>query len=346
MDILLVLKGLDHILVMGDMGQHPQLDLGVIRVHQHPALLGQEKFPQLPAQLGADRDILQIGLGGADAAGSRLRLVKIRMNPSIRADDLEHPLAVGGFQLGQCAVMEHQLYRRMVVAKLFQDFRVGGIAGFCLFPRGQPQLDEQGIPKLLGRIDIELVANFLINLLLQGLDFRFQTLSVHPDAFAIHQKADILHAGQHLSQRNLHLLQQLLLAVGQQAGRLPIFYPWQHRRLPGGFVFQLRGGGSRLLLKPLQGIVRGVGIQQIGRQHSVIADPGLPAHPIQPCEQRLGIVYAQAHTFQAAKPHNRFPRALRHQMDGIAFQKGALSNLTFFAIGKGEADLRLFFGGF
>ena len=46
--------------------RQPQLDLGVVRVHQHIALLRHEQAANLAAQLGAGGDVLQIRLRGAE----------------------------------------------------------------------------------------------------------------------------------------------------------------------------------------------------------------------------------------------------------------------------------------
>ena len=49
MDILLFLKRPDHIGVPGNMGQHPQFNLGIIRVHQYAPVLRAEKPAQFPS---------------------------------------------------------------------------------------------------------------------------------------------------------------------------------------------------------------------------------------------------------------------------------------------------------
>ncbi len=55
----------DHV-VVPDGGQDPQLDLGVVGVHQG-TLLRHEELPHLRPQSGADGDVLDVGLRGADA---------------------------------------------------------------------------------------------------------------------------------------------------------------------------------------------------------------------------------------------------------------------------------------
>ena len=60
-----------------------------------------------------------------------------------------------------------------------------------------PQLAEQGLPQLLGGVDVKLVPHLSNNGLLKLLCLGFQLLAVGPDAVLVHVKADVLHLGQH-----------------------------------------------------------------------------------------------------------------------------------------------------
>ena len=99
MDILPAAERVLHVLVAGDMGQDAQLDLAVIGVHQHAARLCNKVGPQLAAQLGADGDVLQVGVIGGEAAGAGLGLVEPGVNAAILADDFQQTLHIGGVQL-------------------------------------------------------------------------------------------------------------------------------------------------------------------------------------------------------------------------------------------------------
>ena len=63
-------------LVAGDVGEDAQLDLAVIGIHQHTAGLCDEVGPQLAAQLGADGDVLQVGVVGGETPGAGFGLVE------------------------------------------------------------------------------------------------------------------------------------------------------------------------------------------------------------------------------------------------------------------------------
>ena len=93
-------EGLLHGLIIGDVGEKPQLDLGVVGVHQDIALLGDEEAANLTAHLGAGGDILQIGLGAAQAARCRDGHLKAGTDAVIGVHGFQKTLGVGGVQLG------------------------------------------------------------------------------------------------------------------------------------------------------------------------------------------------------------------------------------------------------
>ena len=69
MDVEAVLEGLAQLRDIGDVGEHAQLDLAVVGRDQLVAGIGDEGGADPPAFLGADRDVLQVGLGRREAAG-------------------------------------------------------------------------------------------------------------------------------------------------------------------------------------------------------------------------------------------------------------------------------------
>ena len=81
-------EGLLQCLVTREVSQHAQLNLAVIGVQQHAAPGGYEVFAEPAAQLGAHRNVLQIGLVGRDAPCARLCLVEGGMDASVRANYL------------------------------------------------------------------------------------------------------------------------------------------------------------------------------------------------------------------------------------------------------------------
>ena len=94
---------------VGHVRGQPKLDLAIVGAHQHMAGLGDEGVADLPADLGADRDVLQIGLGRGQPPGLRARQAVAGVDPPGLAVDLRlQRVGVGRFELGQLAPVEHQ----------------------------------------------------------------------------------------------------------------------------------------------------------------------------------------------------------------------------------------------
>ena len=61
---------------LGQVREHAELDLRVVGRDQHVAGVGDERAADLAAELGADRDVLQVRIAAAQAAGGGDRLVE------------------------------------------------------------------------------------------------------------------------------------------------------------------------------------------------------------------------------------------------------------------------------
>ena len=151
------------------MGGEAQLDLAVIGRQQHMPRLGDKGAADLAAFLGADRDVLQIGIGRGEPPG-RGRGQRIGgVDPRVVAVDLVgERVGIGRFELGQLAPFEHPAGHRMQRQQLFEDRGVGAVgAGLALAAARQVELVEQNLAQLLGRADVEVVADILVD---RGLD--------------------------------------------------------------------------------------------------------------------------------------------------------------------------------
>ena len=155
MNVHMVAEGLLHSLVVCDMRQHPQLNLAVIRVHQHTAFFRHEHFPNFRPQVGADGDVLQIRLRRGQPPGGSDQILEGGVHPPVGADFFQQAVGIGGFQLSQHPVVHDGRDDGMLVFQLFQHLRVGGIALAGLFHGGQTQLFKKHVSQLLGRIDVE-----------------------------------------------------------------------------------------------------------------------------------------------------------------------------------------------
>ena len=121
----------------------------------------------------------------------------------------------------------------MLKAQALQHIRIGGVAGFCLFAVGQPQLDKERIAELLGGVDIKFVAGLPVDLLLQLAGLLVQGKAEFLDLPAVDGKALSLHFSQYTRQRQLNGLKQLRLALGLNFSAQPFRQGRQQGRLPG-----------------------------------------------------------------------------------------------------------------
>lgn len=99
-------KRLLHGFIACNVGQNAQFDLGIVGIHQRFAGGGHKVAAQAAAQLGADGNVLQIRLSGADASRAGFGLDKGGMDASVRPQGFQQALHIGGKQLGIGAVLQ------------------------------------------------------------------------------------------------------------------------------------------------------------------------------------------------------------------------------------------------
>ena len=183
---------LDERLLVRQVREHAQLDLRVVGRDQHVARRGDERAPDLAAELGADRDVLQVRIGAAQAPGGGDRLVEAGVHaPGRGMHQLRQRVDVGALQLVQPAPVENQprqlVDERQLLEHLHRRRRRSRLAG--LLERRQLQLLEQDLAELLRRVDVELLAGQLEDarraareLALDVLRLRGQRRAVDADA--------------------------------------------------------------------------------------------------------------------------------------------------------------------
>ena len=224
MDVLPGAEALEHGLVLRHVGQEAQLDLGVVRVHQNVARGGHEHIPELGPQLGADGDILQVWLGGAEPPGRRDGVLKAGVDAAVGGDDLIQAVYIGGLELGQLAVFQNGLDDGVLAPELFQHLRVGGVAGFGLLHRGQAQLLKEDAPQLLGGVEVEgILPRQVIDGVLDLVDSGGQLVAEGVERPPVDEEAHVLHLGQNGAEGEVHGLveaghAQLLQPGGQHRG--------------------------------------------------------------------------------------------------------------------------------
>ena len=91
------------------MRQHAQLDLRVVRRDQHVSRIGDEGAPDLPAELGPDRNVLQIRVAAAQPSGRGDGLIEAGVNAAgVGVDQLRQRVDVGALQFLQRPPLENE----------------------------------------------------------------------------------------------------------------------------------------------------------------------------------------------------------------------------------------------
>lgn len=162
------------------------------------ALGGDEAGAHRPAEVGPDRDVLQVRVGAGEPPGGRRRLVEGGVDAArLRVDQVGQRVEVGVLQLGQLAPGLDLLDDRVLVADLLEHAGVGREAGFAAPFTGQPQVFEEDGADLLGRSDRELFAGHLVDVLFELVDPLAepradlgQALGVEHQPLAFHRRED------------------------------------------------------------------------------------------------------------------------------------------------------------
>ena len=201
MEIRTAAEGLLHGLVIGNVRHDTELDLAVGRIHEDPVVLRHEHLAHLTAQGRSDGDILQIGLGGGQAAGGGYRILEGGADTAIGADFLLQAVGIGALEFGEHTVVHNGLHHRVLILQLFQHLCIGGITGLGLFDRGQTQLLKEQFPQLTGGIDIEFAAVGLEDQLLAIGNALRQHFAEILQGLLIHAHTGMLHPCKHIAQR-------------------------------------------------------------------------------------------------------------------------------------------------
>ena len=109
-DVAVLLEGPAQGRIAGVVGEHPQLDLRVVGRREQPARLPRnERLADLPALLGAHRDVLEVRVARAEPAGRRDALVERGMNAAVLGmDQLGQSVEVGALELGELAMLDQE----------------------------------------------------------------------------------------------------------------------------------------------------------------------------------------------------------------------------------------------
>jgi hypothetical protein len=147
MNVQTVAEGLFQLGHVGHIGGEPQFDLTVIRRQQQIAGLGDEGAADATALLGADRDVLEVGVVRRKPSGRRdgERVGGVHP-PAVAVDFFAQCIGIGRFELAELAPFEDMTGHLVQRRELLEDRSVGAVgAGLALLATGQAEFLEQHI---------------------------------------------------------------------------------------------------------------------------------------------------------------------------------------------------------
>ena len=298
-DVLALAEGIAQRRDVGHVGGEAQLDLRVVDRDQLVPLLRHEGEADAAPLLGADRDVLQVGIARGQAAGRRQRQRVRGVDAAGRRVDLVlQRVGIGALELGQLAPVQDLLRQRMAGGErqLLQDVGAGAVGSrLALLAAGQLQLVEQHLAQLLGRAGVELGAGDVLDLALDLRDAAGEIGGERLQGPGIDLDAGNLHRGHDRNQRPLDGLVQGEQALLRQARLQKLMQAQGHVGLLGGIgqrflerhrVEGHRGlagagdvatGNRRMLEIDRRQLVEvlavGAAFQGVGDQHGIVDRP-------------------------------------------------------------------------
>ena len=243
--------------------------------------------------------------------GRRDRLVERGVDPGVgRADRLQQALD-GLPQPGRVAVRQQVRQERMLglLEQRLQRVRVGGVPGLGPLGLRHLQLVEQHHLQLLGRTEVDLLADHLVRrggrLLDAGREPRLELLQVRP----VDRDPVPLHRRDHVDQRQLHVGEQrrtgLLVQLGvERVGQVGDRPGAQHRRVRGRAALDVVE--AELPVLGLLGAQLALaGSARSGRPGRTTAGPGGPDTRSAGCRRSARPASSRAPGTRAADPSRR-----------------------------------------
>ncbi len=290
-------EGVDEGLVLREVGQDPELDLAVVGGEEQVPRLRHERLADAPPLRGADRDVLQVRVGGRDAAGGGHRLVERGVDASgLGVHELGQCVHVGRLELLDGPVLQDLAGELVDEGQLLQHvLRGGGGPGLGRLLAGlQAQPVEEHFPELDRRVDVELALGQDVDVPGEGGELPFHVPAHGAQQVAVDLHPRPLHVREHVDEGQLHGL-----VDGGQAFLLEAL---RHRSVEAQYEVGVAPRGARglvgrsvvaahpfrpraaLLAQELEGeVVQGIGaaagVDQVGGHDRVEADAA-QLHPL------------------------------------------------------------------
>ena len=206
---------------------------------------GDEGLADVAADVGADGDVLQVGVGRTQAAGDGDGLVEGGVDAlGDRVDLVLEGDEVGVDEFGELAVLKNEAGDLrgdgVVLGEFLENFGVGGVAGLGFLDRLEAQagavgvvgLVEQGFAELLGAVVVEGavdgVEGGFVDLLGEGVDAGLEALALAVEFVGVDEHAVVFEFGEDRDQ-------------GHFDGAVEGFERWFGGQLPAQGVVELEG---------------------------------------------------------------------------------------------------------
>ena len=195
-DVFACREGLFQLGHVGHVRGETQFDLAVVGGEDHVALIGHKGMADLAADLGADRDVLQVGLGRGEPPGLRADQAVACVDPPRGGiDRLLQCFGIGTAQLRQLPPFKHFAGDWSAFAVEPFEYRLVGriLPGLALLAALVAELVEQDVAELFGAADGEGLPGQFVDFALQLADFGGESggepckrLAVNLDPVAFH----------------------------------------------------------------------------------------------------------------------------------------------------------------
>ncbi len=236
-NVLAAPERLQHRGILAHGGNDAQFNLRVVGTEQYMVgITGNKEVADATAALRSDRNVLQVRVGGRQAAGRGHCLVEGRVDAArLGVNQLRQGIDVGAFQLAHLAPVEDFFNDGMLLHIALKDFLAGGILtrfGLFHFASADLQAIKEHFTELLGGAQIEFTARQFVYFGLQSRQVLPELLRKGREAFAVDFHARQLHVGQNGNQGRLHglvnglnarALYQGLQGAAQAPGDVGIF---------------------------------------------------------------------------------------------------------------------------
>ncbi len=312
-------EGVDERRVLREMRKNAELYLRIVCAQDEVPRRRDERSADGASELGADRDVLEVGIARREPPGRGDRLIEPRVDaPRGGVHALRQRVDVRSFELVELAIREDARGQRVPLCERLEDVGVRGPPALrrALSDR-KLQVVEENLLELVARSQGEVAARDLLAI---GLDVAKLLLDVATDRFErgdVDEDAVCFHRREHAGERHLDVAHEPIEALGSQSRlqalskrqrdlgvdrgerRGPFEVDFVERRMRRSCladrVVVAGDADPELALRQFGEAVLGLGIDEVRGDHRV--EQGTP-------ERRAGAPQRDAHALQVV-PHLR-----------------------------------------